>query len=62
LINNVGPSNFEVTSSSAAHHVSFKYFVTAEQAIASEPKTVTSFPWMSEAENICLSRKMQIER
>jgi hypothetical protein len=57
-----GPLNCEITSLSAVDHIPFKHFVTIRSVIASEPKNVTSCPWICEAENSYLSRKIQIER
>jgi hypothetical protein len=39
-----------------------RYFVTVESAIALEPRIITNYLWMIEADNLYLSRKRQIER
>jgi hypothetical protein len=57
---NIGISNSRLSSLSAVHSISLKYRVTVEYTTALEPKTETSYLWISETENLYLLRKKQI--
>jgi hypothetical protein len=57
-----GPSDIGFASLSGVQSSPLRYLFIVECAIAFGPRAATSFPWMVEADNLCLSRNKQIER